>query len=481
MPHPSQSLDWHVGEEQFLQNALVADTQTNRPVVTSHSQPERLLLYQILRGVAVIAVMFTAVASFSPHPELQTKMLEEQKQILEQQSIRDILALEGQLLAETSLGNSDALRELAIYDHSFVRSVAQKCCQGQMNNATASAEDHSLLLGRPDPSLFNSIEREKFLSVELYNALAVATVLVEDPADERWHYGTYRENRFYQMHGDVWGPAELTDTLLGETSWLETENLRFEFQAIEREQITAVAAKVDRAYVRLQQMLEINSPLEPTESDLRDGRRTKLTFISVPRDVTSQISVGLRQRISSPLAVRIPANYSDEEWLAQLMIERLVYMSVRSAVASKGEFYQYRWERVAWALNGWLQKELLGYRSPWHQEAAERFDSSSYQETAVYLGALLATDPNAWPKRSEMMHAYMLAESMIEYAIVTYGSDKIAPLAHGLGVYHTWANLIPAVFDTSTAEFEAGWNVYLVELAEARHRQRIENQIGAED
>ena len=67
-----------------------------------------------------------------------------------------------------------------------------------------------------------------------------------------------------------------------------------------------------------------------------------------------------------------------------------------------------------------------------------------------------------------MMQNYMLAETMIEYAVQTHGIGKVGDLLHGLSIHYTWADLIPAVYDVSVGEFEAGWNEYLRKLAEER-------------
>jgi hypothetical protein len=50
---------------------------------------------------------------------------------------------------------------------------------------------------------------------------------------------------------------------------------------------------------------------------------------------------------------------------------------------------------------------------------------------------------------------------LVEYAAATYGRERLPALVTGLGQYESWETLIPAVFDVSTAEFEAGWQAYL--------------------
>ena len=52
--------------------------------------------------------------------------------------------------------------------------------------------------------------------------------------------------------------------------------------------------------------------------------------------------------------------------------------------------------------------------------------------------------------------------TLIEYAVVTYGRERLPTLVAGLRSHDRWATLIPAVYGVSAAEFEAGWQAYLV-------------------
>jgi hypothetical protein len=51
--------------------------------------------------------------------------------------------------------------------------------------------------------------------------------------------------------------------------------------------------------------------------------------------------------------------------------------------------------------------------------------------------------------------------TLVEYAVVTYGRDRLPALVAGLGQYESWDTLLPAVYGASAAEFEAGWQAYL--------------------
>jgi hypothetical protein len=53
--------------------------------------------------------------------------------------------------------------------------------------------------------------------------------------------------------------------------------------------------------------------------------------------------------------------------------------------------------------------------------------------------------------------------TVVDYAVATYGRDHLPRLLAALGEHASWQTLIPAVFDVSAAEFEAGWQAYLAD------------------
>lgn len=63
--------------------------------------------------------------------------------------------------------------------------------------------------------------------------------------------------------------------------------------------------------------------------------------------------------------------------------------------------------------------------------------------------------------RKELRGQTVALATLIEYAMVTYGQDRLPALLAGLGKHEGWETLIPAVFNVSAADFEAGWQIYL--------------------
>ena len=52
---------------------------------------------------------------------------------------------------------------------------------------------------------------------------------------------------------------------------------------------------------------------------------------------------------------------------------------------------------------------------------------------------------------------------LFEYAVQRYGRERLPELLFETRPPTTWQTLIPAVFDVSIEDFEAGWRAWLAE------------------
>ena len=53
------------------------------------------------------------------------------------------------------------------------------------------------------------------------------------------------------------------------------------------------------------------------------------------------------------------------------------------------------------------------------------------------------------------------AESVVAYAVETYGRDYLPKFLQGIVQYSEWDDLIPGVYGDSEEAFTAGWNRYI--------------------
>jgi hypothetical protein len=55
----------------------------------------------------------------------------------------------------------------------------------------------------------------------------------------------------------------------------------------------------------------------------------------------------------------------------------------------------------------------------------------------------------------------LVASTIVEYAVETYGLDTLPTLMAGFRHYDSWQTLIPAVYGTSATQFERAWQGYV--------------------
>ena len=296
------------------------------------------------------------------------------------------------------------------------------------------------------------------LQIEPLGEQALASVLINRPAAEWWRSSPYRETRFYEQSEAGWVRAKPAPGFWGAQHSLETAHLRFEFTERDLPAVESIAEQIDAHYVTLHQLLNLAPP----------SLHVKLTFVLEPATVDEwDESNNDRLRLTSPILSTIPQSLSDETFLmhqmVSLLIERAVDSAVKEAVNAEGRSYSARWQMMSWALNGWLRTDLLGQPSPWHQQAAEHFRQQRADQPLFYLRDLADWNSRAEGEQAHLMGEYAAAESVIVYAIATYGRDYLPALAHGFGEHRFWSNLIPAIYGVSAETFEAGWNEYLAE------------------
>jgi hypothetical protein len=73
--------------------------------------------------------------------------------------------------------------------------------------------------------------------------------------------------------------------------------------------------------------------------------------------------------------------------------------------------------------------------------------------------------------RSSHPAAVVALSTVMAYVAAAYGKASLPLLLASLDEHASWETLIPAVFNTSAAEFEAGWHSYLAERYGTRHHQ----------
>lgn len=305
---------------------------------------------------------------------------------------------------------------------------------------------------RPDSA--ESPDR-KLLAVKVIDGVAMADMLVDEPA-VMWRLSSpYHETRFYNETELGWQRVTPDPAFWGSKRYGETEHLRFEYYAHDAVTVAAIAPRLEQSYRTLYAMLGLDLP--------PSGER--ITVEVTPAAIRGRGIYEGRIETSSPLFAQIPDGMSDADYLAHRVINRLLYGIVNWNADEHESTYTstYQWRTLQRGLRSWLQTELMGEPWPWDLEAENLLRQAIERRDTFHL-----SDVNDWDlgrplSRERLMLQYAVAASVISFAVDTYGRERLVPLVEGLNTYGTWQDMIPAVFDVSDVDFERGWQRYLQE------------------
>jgi hypothetical protein len=290
------------------------------------------------------------------------------------------------------------------------------------------------------------------VAVAAHAELAVATVLVTDPAPDWGNVSVYREQRYYRQRGQHWVRTVPTATFWGEIRAIETPHFRIEYYAPDAAAAVAVGAQIEAINTQLYRQLAITSPQQQEQQ----------IFALVPELIRNWNALGNRVELMSPALAQIPAPLTDEGYLLQLVARRLSYQAIEAATARTRNGAAYRWNLLRWGVQSWLVAEVTATRAPWSVEAEDALREILLTKPVVTLALV-----NRWYNTdnldpTEVMARYALAETVATYAFRTYGTDRLPILLQNLSVHSTWKELVPRTFGVPLAEFEAGWQNYVL-------------------
>lgn len=415
--------DWQIGEDIRWPSGDLLMSDWTVYESPNDSRREVQVATGLLRALLLLFVAFNAVAS-QPFSANQVARARAEK------GIRFALAQEQRLQTEATRHQYQALLDSSV--------------SSQWRKTWRAAWEHGL----DQDGAF----RVTLLAVEAQADLAVATVLVEDPAPNWGGNSVYREKRYYRSHGQDWLRTVPPPNFWGNPQYLETEYFRLEYYAPDTATVYGASTELDRLYSQLYHELGLSQP-----------KAAPQTFALVPELIQYWRSYDNRVELTSPSLASIPAALTDEEYLRYTIASRLTYRAIQEAMARNRTGTEYRWNLVLWGLRSWLLTDLLGQQSPWATEATAALRKRLRTEPQVNLELLNRFYLSSQPDEDELMSRYLLAESMVSYALTTYGIDRLPVLLQGFSFYSTWKALIPHVFDVSMEEFEAGWQVYVLE------------------
>jgi hypothetical protein len=301
--------------------------------------------------------------------------------------------------------------------------------------------------------------KTKLLAVEPIGGDLIMAKVWVDYADYDWRLPTpYLETRFYQETDRGWLQIRPGPTFWGARQIYETDHLRFLFYSRDAELIEPHLTAIDQIYLTLHDLVGQQPPTTTA----------KLLIALTPEMVAGRGISNERIDVTSPVMARIPESLTPTAYISQSIVSRLSFWVVNGyghdpALPS----FAAGWRGVMRGLRGWLRTDLLGQHWPWDARAAAFFQEHYPQRLPLTVATLTSWSETPWEDdQNRRLWQAGAAESMLNYAVDTYGRDRLAVLVQGLRQHDSWEELIPAVFDMSVAEFEAGWNAYLGEPAD---------------
>ncbi|MEZ4616591.1 MAG: hypothetical protein R2867_13980 [Caldilineaceae bacterium] len=225
MLHQSIDFDWQIGEEWTWESSVPIAAPEERAFT------ETKLAMILLRGIILSVVALCSAGSLPLSKDQMARLYAEQ-------GVRFALTQE-RLLRDAG-------------PHTDYGALVDSTIPPQWRSSWRTAWATGL---RQEEAL-----QVTLLGVEALGNLAVANVLIENPAPEWGDPRHYREKRYYRTRGQQWLRTVPPTTFWGEVQRLETAHFRFEYYEPDAAVIRTVAPQLEQLYIALYQRLGSTPP-----------------------------------------------------------------------------------------------------------------------------------------------------------------------------------------------------------------------------
>lgn len=286
--------------------------------------------------------------------------------------------------------------------------------------------------------------------VEVRDGYAMVEVWTYASALE-WMPTPYRQTRFFRETARGWQPTEPPDLFWQPLERHQAGRFTFVYGPRDASAVFAAAHQVGGLDAEIRAELE----LPPTGAALTIRiipgellRRDPVELMSMSADATLYLP--------SPALLRLPAPISEGDAMLQLVAGLLIQQGLDEMIGEPGRVCP--GQRLIKGLRLWLLARHSTLPS------AERAYTAWFTEHQAELGfrprlAWFSTTcpPSQYSHILESREGAAIAASFVEYALSTYGGDRLPALLRAMHDYDSWDGLIPAVFGVSADEMEAGW------------------------
>lgn len=332
--------------------------------------------------------------------------------------------------------------------------------------------------------------------------------------DEEGSVRVYHETRFYTKNpavlyaknGAEWQRSDPDLTLLGPQQQLTVANFTILYRAVDADAVYEVVPKLEERYTTLRR--DFGLPVIVATSsytvEVTTDRMQSLTNFNY---------LQYRIAVSSPILLSAPVTMSAAKLLYQEMVYPLAHLLLVESLHQHDELWRSHltgWGALVSAIPLWElwddggplasgRGEVVSWLYANKQGGQARHSLPTnythlcrtfaiWQSIPVVIGVPLVCAEmdniplpgfqypklaTSWPQGmgyyrdaslpKKGVSESITMETILEYIVATYGRDKLPQLIDALGQYTTPETLIHALFGIAQADFEAGWQAYLVQ------------------
>lgn len=418
------SFEWHHGEDVFQQLGMPPAGLADR-IHTSHLDThERQIAYWVARcvGLVVIVLMLATSASLT---------FAELDQLRLRGDIEQILRLETHAWLTRDRNQFDSLVD---------RGVDQRWIRIWRRHLTTDRPTHYAA-------------ESQLVHVVRWGDHVRATVVGVHPVTEWWEYERYTETRFYRPSSGGWLRTLPPDDFWGAQRTLSTPHFMFVYYDPDAQVVQAAGAHLETTYRYLHDLLKLPVPT-----------RTGKQAIALASDQSLGWRAGYGQwELASPSLLPVAEGWSAADQVSATLVERLIYQSVNRHWPGFSSLLTYRWPMMLIAIAGWLQTDITKIQSPWRKDAEQVFVAYGAELFPFDLQVITELRRDGPPNRDRVIWRYVASESVVDYAVRTYGRARLPDLMEAFLTHDSWDTIIQGIYGLSAEEFAAGWNRYLAD------------------
>lgn len=278
-----------------------------------------------------------------------------------------------------------------------------------------------------------------------------ATVVGVHPVTEWWEYERYTETRFYRPSDNGWLRTLPPADFWGEQHTTTTPHFYLVYYDPDIQVVQTAGRQLEAAHTYLRELFDLPEPKRAGKQQIAIAPEHSLGWRS---------SYGQWELIS-PALLSTPEGWSAAEHTSSYLVERLIYQEINQHWPGFSSLLTYRWPMMLVAFTGWMQSDITKLQSPWRRDAEQVFVEYGAEHFPIDLKAITELKRDGPPNRQRVIWRYVAAESVVDYAVQTYGRERLPELMESFLTHDTWDSIIEDVYGLSSEEFRAGWNAYL--------------------